>query len=265
MKKKTLALLGVVFLPVGAILLNSCGPEASMDVQDVALDEVSNKWGLGAGPMYAYAHNAWITEYGSCEDGWDNDGNGLKDAEDPACHIGPGPLRDLSLFNFPEGNNFFPDVAKDVPYGPGYMGLFRDPAMEARWFRFLTQADGSVAGIDLLSAGVNPDVVPFPEPLPVRQDQGTWAQGNNNNLFVPALHEIYLDHDFLPPPVGIGSPIIPAPSLGAPVDPVAASAIHMFNYLGETQTIPGWGPRAYYDGGSQGAIRPVLHQGHIRR
>ncbi len=265
MKKKTLAIL--VLIPVGALLLNSCGPEASMDNQNVSLDEASKDWGLDAGLMVGPGMYNNIplalafTEFGHCNNGWDDNGNGLKDAEDPSCHIGPGPLNDLSTHPFPVGHNYFPDISKDIPGGPGFGGGFRDPAQMARWFRFLTQSDGSVAGIDLLSPGVNPEVVPFPEPLPVRVNQGTAAQGNNNNLFVPPLHEIYLDHTFLPAPVGASAPLVAAPS----VDPGrawdldnAASTVHKFDAgLSTTQTIPGIGPRAFYNGGSQGAIVPA--------
>jgi hypothetical protein len=272
MKKKTLALL-MVLLPVGALLINSCGPEASVDSQNVALDEASKSWGLGVGlasglDMYVRpALSPWYSEYGHCNDGWDYDGNGLKDYEDPACHMGFGPLRDLSLFPFPEGHNFLPDIAKDLPGGPGYAGGFRDPAQITRWLRFLTELDGSVAGIDLLSPGVNPQVVPFPEPLPIRVNQGTQAQGNNNNLLVAPLHEIYLDHDFLPPLAGFDAPLIPAPVAGVPpVDVAAASTMHEFRYLGFTQPNPAITPQAFYNGGSQGAIRPVetTFNGRIR-
>lgn len=267
MKKKTLAI-SMMLLSVGALLLNSCGPEGSVS-QDVALEEASKDWGLagygagiygGPGGLANYNNiplGLAVSEYGHCNNGWDDNGNGWKDYEDPSCHLAPGPLRDLSLYDFPQGHNFFPDISKDIPGGPGYGGGFRDPAQMTRWFRFLTELDGSVAGIDLLSPGVNPEIVPFPEPLPFRVNQGTAAQGNNNNIFVPALHDIYLDHEFLPPPAGVNAPLLPvATAPGAP-DMAAASTMHTFNYLNTTQTYPEWGPGYFYNGGSQGAIRPV--------
>lgn len=256
MKKGTLVKLGLVLVPVGALLLNSCGPEAAIEnTENVALDEASKDWGLGGPAMYAYAPWVGFTEYAHCNDGWDNDGNGLKDYEDPECHMGVGPLRDLSLYPFPQGHNYYGDISKDLPGSPGYGGSFRDPAMTARWLRFLTELDGSVAGIDLLSPGVNPEIVPFPEPLPFRVNQGTAHQGNNNNLDVAPLHEIYLDHDFLAAPVGASTPLIPA--VGVNPDVNAASSMHDFKYLNTTQTIPGWGPKGFYNGGSQGAIVPA--------
>lgn len=247
MKKKTLAILSMAILP-GAILLNSCGPEASS--QDVILDEASSSWG----PMYVYRGGA-LSEYSYCNDGWDNDGNGLRDAEDPGCHMGPGPLRDTSLYAFPQGHNFFPDITKDIPGGPGYGGEFRDPALITRWLRYLTQIDGGVAGIDLLSPGVNIGLVPFPEPTVTRQEQGTRAQGNNNNLFWPAISDIYLDNSFMPPEAGgYNMPLVAAPAVG-PADPVQASQPHAFPYLDFAQMGPTWGPGYLFKGGSQGAYR----------
>jgi hypothetical protein len=244
MKKKILIILGV--FPVGAILLSACGPIEGMN-DELALDQVSdNIFGL--------------SEYGHCNDAWDNDGNGLVDMHDPNCHINPGPLRDLSLFDFPQGHNFFPDVSKIFPGGPGWNGNFRNPEQMTRWFRFLTEPDGNVAGIDLYSPGVNPEVVPIPAPLPAKILQGTAAQGNNNNLSLRGLHHYYLDHGFLPPPpvpVALDqAPVMPV------VNPLAEAGKPFFPYREYARTrgrigFPGQFYRSFgpFGGnGSQGAL-----------
>lgn len=198
--KIRLKMLGIAMIPVGAFLVTACAP---INNEELVLEENTDKIGVG-----------WLTEFGRCNDGWDNDGNGMVDAADPQCHMSVGPLRDLSLFDFPQGHNFFPDINMTFPGGPGYAGDFRDPELMSRWLRFLTNMDGTVAGYDIFSPEVNPFLVPIPAPVPVKIFQGTAAAGNNNNLDIVGLHEFYLNHDFLslgvaPAPVGIGGVVAP--------------------------------------------------------
>src|SRR4029077_16361221 len=123
MNKKIFGILGGISIPVVAILLNACGSVDVID-NDLALDQASDNW------IYWDGH---VSEYGGCYNGWDDNGNGLKDSEDPDCHIYLGPLRDLSLATFPVGHNFFPDLSK-IPYGgPGFDGNFRDIEQITRW------------------------------------------------------------------------------------------------------------------------------------
>lgn len=188
MNKRFVRILGIIFLPVSVLLINACGPEG-MTEQDVVLDEnTDNIFGYAG----LYGHQ-W-SEYGKCNDALDNNGNGLVDSVDPDCHINPGPLRDLSILPFPFGHNYFPDVRLDIPGGPGYLGSFRDPAMLTRWSRFLIENNYLNGQLDFLGVGVNPEVVPIPMPLPERLNQGTFHQGNNNNVSARALHVFDMYH-----------------------------------------------------------------------
>lgn len=239
-------LLGIISIPVGAILLSACGPMNELD-GELALDQASDAWVM---------YNGYPSEYGRCNDAIDNDGNGLPDSYDPECHFNAGPLRDLSVFPFPEGHNFLPDVSMIVPGGPGWPGGFRDRAQITRWFRFLTEPDGNTAGTDILSPGVNPEVVPVPALLPVKIPQGTMAQGNNNNVSLRELHALYLEH-------GMG--IVPQTALApAPIPPnattleaTAAEYAQPF-YTTTAGYIGGW-PGVFYRGGSQGALQQRYH------
>lgn len=227
-----------ILIPAGAILLAACGPVNEMD-KELALSDASDNWIM---------YNGIYSEYGRCNDAWDNDGDGLVDSHDPDCHINAGPLRDTSLYNFPVGHNFAPDVSKILPGGPGFPGGFRDRAQITRWLRFLTEPDGGTAGIDLLSPGVNPEVVPYPALLPKRIPQGTAAQGNNNNVELRALHALYLEHG-----EGIVKPAVPV--TGKPYDMAAAEYIPPF--YRNTHGFPGGWPGVFYKGGSQGALKPA--------
>jgi hypothetical protein len=240
MNKKILIMLGTIVVPVGALLLSACGPTNQMD-SELALDEATDNW---------VVYNGQISEYGRCNDAWDNDGDGLTDSYDQDCHLNAGPLRDLSLFNFPQGHNFFPDTSKIIPGGPGSLGGFRNRAQITRWLRFLTEPDGNTAGIDLLSPGVNPEVVPTPALLPAKVHQGTAAQGNNNNVSLRALHALYLEH---------GNGIIPPTApMAMPANPYAAAAAEYIPPFYKTTAgfVGGW-PGVFYKGGSQGALKPT--------
>lgn len=193
MKLTGLALL----IPTGAILFTACGPTEDMASSELALDQASDQFAFPKIPC---------SEYGLCNDGWDNDGNGLVDMADPACHL-LGPLRDLSLFPAPIGHNFVPDPRKIPIGGPGYGGGFRDPIQIANWMRFLTDYNGITAGIDLLGAALDSPVVPVPVPLWPKVRLGTAHQGNNNNILLAPV---------LPPPVG---PIGPGAAFGPVVWP----------------------------------------------
>lgn len=173
MNRKTVYGLGLLLMPIGALLLTACGKVADIDNADLGLEEASHNYYGFVGP--------W-TEYGLCNDGWDNDGNGLRDVEDPACHV-LGPVRDLSLFPAPLGHNFAPDVSV-IPLGsPGSLpSAFRDRDQITRWMRFLTDTNGYTAGIDLYGAAMDSPMVPVPVPLFPKVLQGTAAQGNNNNI-----------------------------------------------------------------------------------
>jgi hypothetical protein len=218
----TKIILGIVLIPVGALLLNACGSVDSIDVDNkdngLVLDEVSDNWNVV---------NGIISEYGQCDDGWDNDGDGLIDSYDPDCHIAPGPLADLSLYDFPVGHNFFPDVSKIYPGGPGYPGGFRDWPQMTRWFRFLTDPYGEVEGYDLFDSDVDPTLVPIPAPLEARVNLGTSAQGNNNNLDIYDLNMFYLEYGFLPG-------LAPTAVVPASIDPFTATGIDYAPLLWDT-------------------------------
>lgn len=205
-----LTILGLIAIPVGALLLNSCGPE-NMTEQELALDETTNNWGY---PL----------EYGHCTDTLDNNGDGLLDSYDPECHLNPGPLNDLSLVTFPWGHNFFPDITMMLPIGPGWLGEFREAQLVSGWLKFLTEPDGNTASAGLLIPGMDPEVVPLPaitgpDELPL----GTWHQGNNGNLSLRALHVFDLFHPPPPPPV-VEAVIEGAAAAGAEAGAAAASA-----------------------------------------
>lgn len=179
MKRTLRAILGLSLIPVGAMVMNACAPIEAEDA-GLNLDEASDNYiWVGGQP----------SEYGHCWDGWDNNGNGLIDSEDYDCHI-LGPINDLSLFAFPQGHNFFPDVSKVPITGPGFAGGFRDRPQTTRWFRFLTEPDGYVAGYDLFAPGVNHAVAPVPMPLVPKIRQGTAAHGNNNNVFLYGVNPV---------------------------------------------------------------------------
>jgi len=172
MNKKIVFGLGLLLMPMGALLLTACGPAEDIDNAEIGLDEASDQY------MYPQIP---FSEYGLCNDGWDNDGNGLSDMADPACHV-LGPVRDLSVYPAPLGNNFAPDISQIPPGGPGVPGGFRDRDQITRWMRFLTGTNGYTAGIDLFNASMDSPAVPVPAPLYPKVLQGTAAQGNNNNI-----------------------------------------------------------------------------------
>jgi hypothetical protein len=152
-KKNVSILLGLIFIPVGALLLNACGPQEQMN-SELALDEASDNF---------LVVNGLYSEYGRCNDAWDNDGDGRVDSADPDCHLNVGPIRDLSLANYPIGHNYNPAITDIRPDSPGFMGGFRNRAQITKWFRFLTDSDGYTAGTRaLMGPGVNNAVVPIP-------------------------------------------------------------------------------------------------------
>jgi len=204
MNRKILSILAVVAIPVGAILLNACGPVETTD-NALAMDEASDNW------IYWDGH---ISEYGACYDGFDNNGNGLKDSEDPDCHIYIGPVRDLSVAGYPVGHNFLPDIAKIPEWSPAAYGGFRDPGVISRWLRFLTELDGDIAGIDVDKPGFDITLVPLPQPTPEKIFLGTYAEGNNNNLDVTTMHTLFLDHSFLPAGAVAPAAEVVAPAAG---------------------------------------------------
>lgn len=223
-------------VPVGGIILSACGPEMGADMD---LEQASDNY-------FPFA----LSEYGHCNDTWDNDGNGWIDMGDPACHINPGPLRDLSVLPYPVGHNFLPVPFADLAVGPGYGGGFRDPVELTRWFRFLTELDGNVAGTDILSPGVNPEIVPIPALLPARINQGTAHPGNNNNVSIRGLHVNFLDHEFLAAPGGV---------IGSDLD-----ARYVPEIITTARGIVGGNPGGFYRArgpfggyGSQGALQPA--------
>lgn len=243
MNRKIKLCYGAIIVPMGAILLNACGPIDNME-SDLALTEASDNW---------IVVNGKLSEYGRCLDGIDNDGNGLVDSQDPDCHINAGPLRDLSLYNFPQGHNFAPDVSKIIPNGPGFPGGFRDRAQITRWFRFLTEPDGNIAATAYALPGVNPDVVPIPSLLPHKIHQGSMAQGNNNNVDLRSLHAFYLEHGN-----GIVNTMVPPKEAATPADKMnMAASEYVPPYYKNAAGFPGGWPGVFYKGGSQGALVPL--------
>ncbi len=252
MNRKIIPILGFLAIPLGALLLSACGPQ-DLANENLTLDSASDKFLSWNGLIY--------TEYGRCNDTQDNNGDGLADMADPDCHIGPGPMRDLSLFNYPFGHNFNPDITATQPGGPGFGGGFRDRAQITRWLRFLTEPDGFVSGIDIYGAGVDPLVVPTPAPLLNNVNQGTYAQGNNNNVDMAELHESYLAHG------GILGPNVAAQPGATPVAPVVGTPSTEFipPYYNEPVGLAGDWPGAFYAAqgprkwgraiGSQGALK----------
>ncbi len=242
MNKKIVTALGFCLIPVGAILLNACGPEGmnqeevALNQDELALDTASDNW---------VRFDGFIpSEYGRCNAMWDVDGDGYVSSDDPDCHLNAGPLRDLSLYNFPVGHNFFPDLSKVPAGGPGVPGGFRDRAQMTRWFRFLTEPDGGTAGTILFGEGVNPEVVPVPMPLANKIPQGTAAYGNNNNVSIRGLTNWYgADPAFAPvaPAALAPSPYSAARQLRVPAQYDHTSGPALLN-------------GAYYKGGSQGAF-----------
>jgi len=217
MKRSIKAIVGLSLIPIGALFFNACAPVEQSEEASLVLDEASDN--------YVWL-NGRPSEYGHCRNGWDDNGDGLKDEQDFDCHIGR-PINDLSLFSFAQGHNYFPDVSK-VPYtGPGFGGGFRDRPQITRWFRFLTEPDGYVAGYELFAPGVNHTVAPVPMPLIPKIPQGTAHQGNNNNVFLYGVN----------------------PVAAAPGTPYAPGALG----LPPTVDAGGW-PGALYNGGSQGPM-----------
>lgn len=250
--KKRISTLGLILIPVSALLINACGP-ADMAESEVSLDEkASDSWVF---------INGVYSEYGHCNNALDDNGNGLVDSADPDCHVNPGPLRDLSLYDFPVGHNYFPDVRMDLPGGPGYLGKFRDPALITRWFRFLTEADGDVAATQILGNGVNPEIVPIPAILPLDTDQGTTHQGNNNDINITALHAWDMFHPV--PAMMYGAAAAQAPNAEA-IKQLGDNARYIPMVSTKSQSMtpgdPGWFYRAqgpFSGNGSQGAIKPA--------
>lgn len=254
MNKQIVRLLGLVCIPVGALLLNACGPQEMTEQQEVVLDEAaSDSW---------IFLNGTYSEYGHCNNAIDDNGNGLIDSYEPDCHINPGPLRDLSVYDFPVGHNYFPDVRMDLPGGPGYRGRFRDPDLITRWFRFLNEVDGNTAGIEF-GPGFNPEVVPVPLPLPGDTDQGTTHQGNNNDISIRALHVWDMFHPA--PPPAVGSAAADAPKAAAVATDLSDAARYEPKVYTRAKGIIGGWPGGMYDSqgspfkgfGSQGAVQPA--------
>lgn len=177
MKNTLLRALNAGILLAALAIVNGCA-----QVDDLSLEQNSDNFG------------PFFTEYGHCKDGWDNDGNGLVDEQDPNCHF-VGPLRDLSAAPtiesvvagvFSPGHNFLPNTDLIPIGGPGEPGGFRDYAQIADWFGFLTDMNGITAGTVVGPAyGVDPKMSPTPAPLAYRNNRGTEAQGNNNNPYQP--------------------------------------------------------------------------------
>lgn len=232
-------------VPFGVILMNACGPVEDMASQEsTALSDASSNV-LPA--MYNGLPS--FTQYGRCRAFWDVDGDGLAGPEDPDCHINVGPLRDLSLYDFPQGHNFFPDVSKIPGGGPGVPGGFRNRMQMTRWFRFLTEPDGGMAGNVAFGSGVNPEVVPIAAPLAKKINQGTYATGNNNNLSVRGLSNYYPGETaFLP---GARGAKAPAPGVKS-ADATALEVVlpGMYNHTSNETYEQG----SFYKGGSQGAF-----------
>lgn len=252
MKKGMLIKLGLACFPVVAIMLNACGPVNEANNEEIALDQASDNW------IY---RDGLFSEWGSCNNAQDDDGDGLRDSHDPDCHL-LGPVRDLSVLDFPYGHNFFPDSSKVVPIGPGVPLMddldFRDPELLTRWFRFLTEPDGNVNGLDIIGFGVNPEAVPVPAPLPVKIEQGTKAFGNNNNVDLRELHAFHLEHAAIVAPVVAAA--ANAPSSDAPN---ASSRYKPRFYKKSAGSVGGW-PGSFYSGqgpfrgnGSQGGLQPA--------
>lgn len=170
MNKKLLSLLGLTFL---ISILNGCAQEQS----DLSLDNASDNYIM---------YNGVYTEYGQCSDGWDNDGDGLKDEQDPDCHT-PRLVNDLSLVPFLSncnlvGHNFCPDLSKVALGFTGFGGGFRDPTHIAAMTGALTNNYGWTAGIMPVGFGVDP----LKQPLPVDTDhtfiKGSRHPGNNGDV-----------------------------------------------------------------------------------
>lgn len=227
MKKKIVTFLGYCLIPIGAVLLSGCGP-TNMD-SELNLAENSDQ--------YVRDITGYPREIGHCWDGIDNNGNGLTDQEDifDCQTVGPyanfGPIRDLSLAPQPFSHNFAPVLPGVIPSSPGFAESFRSMPLYVKWLRYLTEIDGNVAGTSVYGPGVNPLVTPVPAPLTNRVPQGTYAIGNNNNVFPFNVM----------PGVGVPGSASTASSALPPVAP--------FSY-----TDPSFGPAVLYKNGSQGLI-----------
>lgn len=180
-------MVGIISIPAAALFLYACGPVETNVNEPVQLkDAAADNW------IFA---NGWFSEWGGCNNAMDDDGDGLRDSHDPDCHV-PGPMRDLSLAPFPISHNYFPNIALDLPGGPGYEGDFRDPAMTTRWLRFLSEP-GPTAGINWTGPGINPSAVALPAALSKRVIMGSSAYGNNNDPDDGGLHLDFVDHSSL--------------------------------------------------------------------
>lgn len=225
MKKKIVTILGYCLIPIGAVLLSGCGP-ANMD-SELNLAENSDQYMRDLAGIPREVH---------CWDGISDDGDGLVDQEDFDCRggglFGPfGPIRDLSIAPQPFSHNFAPVVPGVIPSSPGFGESFRSMPLYVKWLRYLTEIDGNVAGTSVYGPGVNPLATPVPAPLTNRVPQGTYAIGNNNNVFPFNVM----------PGVGVqGS----ASTVSSALPPVAP-----FSY-----TDPSFGPAVLYKNGSQGLI-----------
>lgn len=250
MNKKILTILSVLSIPIGALLLSACGPDMNSSNNDevasdsaasdkLALESASSEFTSRGRALPGYFGRVGrISEWGRCQDSWDNDGNGRTDSADPACHI-LGPIHDLSIAGFPVGHNFNPDPRMIPKGGPGSVGGFRDRALIIRWLRFLTEPDGNVAGMNIIAPGVNNDLVPIPQPLTKKIHQGTFADGNNNNVSPLDLHQQFLEHNLAPKDGNVHDEYIPTYSN---IYPKAG----LFDVRG-----------VLYKGGSQGAFVPT--------
>ena len=247
MKRKIIPVLGLLAIPLGALLINACGPQGDMNNDGLELESASDQFRSNA-PMY-YNNLTQLSEYGLCDDTVDNNGDGLVDMADPDCHY-IGPLRDLSLYNFPVGHNFAPDITMTPPGGPGFAGGFRDREQITKWLRFLTEPDGFLGVIDIYSPGVNPGVVPVPAPLADKIEQGTFAQGNNNNVN--------------PTWLAIGA----NPPVPASIAPITGTAGAQFLPAQYGEPVSRWGewPGEFYRAQGPGAWGPAIgSQGALER
>jgi|SRR5579871_1217487 len=264
MNRQILGILVVIAIPMGAILFNGCGPVEGMD-NELALDNVSDNW---------IGWDGHVSEYGGCYDGFDNNGDGLKDSEDPDCHFYLGPIRDLSLAPYPIGSNFLPDIAKIPVGGPGWNGDFRNPEQISRWLRFLTDLNGEIEGLHFDRPGVDVTLIPLPQPLPARVPQGTFAHGNNNNLNIGFMHHAFLDHSFLPlavdvAPVPVGPdgivPVVGAVGVGTvgvgAIGAVGAEAIGETGYISPVDRTTGrvYGGLRGMQGSADGMTKPAAN------
>ena len=172
MNKKLLSLLGLTFL---INMLSGC----AQDPSDLSLNNASDNYIM---------YNGVYTEYGKCSDGWDNDGDGLKDEQDPDCH-NPRLVNDLSLVPFLNncnavGHNFCPDLSKSNIGYTGYdVASFRNASHIASMTGALTNNYGLTAGAMPIGYGVDPLKQPLPADVDHTFVKGNRHPGNNGDIF----------------------------------------------------------------------------------